>query len=131
MKITREEDYAILLVYALLSPGGKNYLPLVKIAQKFHLSEFFLKKVAKKLKRSGLIKSKEGAGGGYILTKSSSTISYGDIIAAISGPVDISPSCPDCGKKNCPQRLIWNDLSNKISDILEKQKLLIADFHIL
>ena len=128
MKITREEDYAILLIYSLVSPGGKKYLPLAEIAKKFSLPEFFLKKVAKKLKQSGLIKSKEGASGGYLLIKPPSQISYGEIITAISGPIDISPSCPTCEKKKCRQRLIWKDINNKISEILKEQKLLITNY---
>ena len=123
MKITKEEDYGILLIYALLYPGGKRYLSLSEISQKYNLSEFFLKRVANKLKRAGLIKSKEGIKGGYILAKAPSSISYGEILQAISGPIDISPSCQECGKRICQPRSVWKNINNEITKLLNKTSL--------
>lgn len=123
MKITKEEDYGILLIHALSYPGGKRYTPLSDIATKYKLSEFFLKKVAKKLKKAGLIKSKEGIKGGYILAKPPILISYGDILSAISGPIDISPCCLKCSEKTCQPRLVWHNINKKITELLNSIKI--------
>lgn len=123
MKITKEEDYSILLIQALLSPGGKRYLPLSEISMKFSLSKFFLKKIAKKLKFAGLIKSKEGKNGGYILAKAPTFISYGEIISAISGPIDISPCCPECSKKTCQPRSVWFQVNKKFTELLNSVRI--------
>jgi len=123
MKITKEEDYGILLIQALLYPGGKSYISLSEISQKYKLSEFFLKRVANKIKKAGLIKSKEGVKGGYILSKAPSSISYGEVLHAISGPIDISPSCNECGKKICHQKMVWQNINETITNLLDSIKI--------
>jgi Rrf2 family protein len=40
------------------------------------------------LKKSGLVKSIRGAGGGYVLAKDASEISVGDILRALEGSLD-------------------------------------------
>lgn len=123
MKITKEEDYAVNLIHALSSSRGKIYLSLTEVADRYRLSKFFLKKVAKKLIDAGLLTSKEGNKGGYLLAKPAFQISYGEIITAISGPIDVSPCSVACLKKNCQQRPVWNKINKKISEILFQQKL--------
>lgn len=119
MRITKEEDYGISLILALGSIRSKNFLSLQEIGLSYHLSPFFLKRVAKKLKKANLIISKEGSKGGYLLAKSIKKISYGEIIRAISGPIDISPHCCECSKKACSQRKSWQEINNKIAELLD------------
>lgn len=123
MKITREEDYGIILITALSKKGNNTYLPLSQIARKYNLSLFFLKGIAKKLKRAGLIKSKEGKNGGYKLSKNPFSLSYKDIIYAISGVIDISPCCPECDKKTCQSRAVWKNINKKITELLSTIKI--------
>ena len=49
----------------------------------------FLKKIIQDLIRSGLIKSKRGACGGYTLARSPEQISFYDVIAALEGPIAV------------------------------------------
>lgn len=122
MKITKEEDYAVLLIHALTLPRQKPYLPLVDVARIYKLSEFFLKKVAKKLREAKILRSKEGLKGGYTLLKPAHTLSYGEILTAVSGEIDISPCCPTCHKENCKQRKTWDFLNKAVSDLLNSVK---------
>ena len=48
----------------------------------------FLEQILLSLKNNGLLKSKRGANGGYLLAKSSNQISIGMILEIIDGPFD-------------------------------------------
>lgn len=98
MKLLRQEDIAILLVSELARHD--TLIPLSEIALEHGVSQLYLKKLARRLRMSGLVTSKEGVGGGYTLGKSAEKISVLDIINALNEtpkiPNEVSQrlSCP-------------------------------------
>lgn len=84
MKLTRQEEIAILLVSSIGSRIGAR-VPLSDIASEHGVSLLFLKKIARSLRQAGIIDSKEGSGGGYTLAKKPSAISVLDILHAVGG----------------------------------------------
>lgn len=118
MKITKEEDYAVNLIHALSTWRGKTFISLSEVASRYRLSKFFLKKAAMKLMEAGLLISKEGSHGGYLLAKPTGKISYGQVITAISGEIDISPCCHTCLRKICHSRQTWININAKIKNLL-------------
>jgi len=123
MKLTRGEEVAILIVSSIASEPDAR-VPLSDISREHGISLLFLKKIARLLRHSEIIDSKEGAGGGYILAKDPSAISVLDILQAvgqkdkemISGSSRVCPLAPNC----IPQKirhLISNAFSTYCSNI--------------
>jgi len=120
MKITREEDYAITLINALAEHyDDQEYLGLRRIAHSHHLPELFLKQIAKKLKQAGLLKVKEGRGGGYRLAKPPQQISLEKVLRVFS-PQPFLTSCLDTNHKikcalyhRCQSRKAWQKISQQ------------------
>ena len=104
----------------------RRLVPLSKIASSYHLSPFFLKRIARALKRAKLIKSKEGANGGYALARHPKTVSLGKILQVFAGPQILSPGCLNtfCPVKKCPPKIVWQKINKEILKSLEKISLL-------
>jgi Rrf2 family iron-sulfur cluster assembly transcriptional regulator len=122
MKLTRGEEVAILLVSVIGRASGR--ISLSDISREHGVSLLFLKKIARSLRQAGIIDSKEGAGGGYVLAKDPSAISVLDILEAVGGQKEailpetsrICPLAPDC----LPQKIrqfISNAFSRYCSNV--------------
>ncbi len=90
MRITREADYAIRIVYCLcpLQAGERMGTPL--IAEKSGVRQRFILQILRQLMEAGIVISYKGACGGYALNKAPSKISVGSVIEVIDGPICIN-----------------------------------------
>ncbi|GAA5160530.1 RrF2 family transcriptional regulator [Ornithinimicrobium tianjinense] len=101
MNITARSEYAVRAVLAIAAaqagPGGTGdggtgdgaAIPvsverLVTVQQ---LPRKFLEGILADLRRAGLVVSRRGAAGGYLLARPEEAISVGDIIRAVDGPL--------------------------------------------
>lgn len=100
LKLLKQEDFALLLVSELAS-SSHHLVSLSVIGRAHGVSVLFLKKLARDLRRAGIIESKEGAGGGYRLTKSAKSISVLDVMEAVQKRKQ-EMSVPFYIKKYCP-----------------------------
>jgi Rrf2 family iron-sulfur cluster assembly transcriptional regulator len=57
------------------------------IAERTGLPQPYLEQILLALKGAGLVRSKRGVGGGYVLARSPSDITIGDIVSAVDGPI--------------------------------------------
>ena len=101
MKSTVKSDYACraVEVLALHHPSEKP-LPIDQIARQRSIPANYLVQILLELKRNGLIQSRRGKTGGYVLAKPPHQISLGDILRAVHGevldlPHLIDPTCPE------------------------------------
>ncbi|MFP3471871.1 Rrf2 family transcriptional regulator, partial [Micrococcus sp. SIMBA_144] len=62
-------------------------ISLKSIARSKDLSEHYLEQLVAPLRNAGLVKSVRGAYGGYILAQEASSITAGDIIRVLEGPI--------------------------------------------
>jgi Rrf2 family protein len=84
MKFTRQEEIALLFV-SELAKHRESFISLSDVAQKHGVSPLFLKNIARMLRKEGIVTSKEGLNGGYILKKDPSEISALQVIEAVGG----------------------------------------------
>lgn len=126
MKITKEEDYAILFM-SVLAVKNQKLLSLQEISDDFRIPYYFLKKIARSLKVAGLVKAKEGAAGGYALALKASEITLADIIEAVRGPlalVDCADSSTFCPAEDfCLAGKVMKQVSRDIRKIFADVKL--------
>jgi Rrf2 family protein len=88
VKVSTRGDYAsrALLSLALhLDEGGPTSVR--DIAERTGLPQPYLEQILLALKGAGLVRSKRGVGGGYVLARAPEDISLSDIVSAVDGPI--------------------------------------------
>ena len=116
MKSSTKADYACraMEVLALHHPGVEP-LCIDEIAKQRSIPANYLVQILLELKRNGLIKSRRGKAGGYVLARSPQEISLGDILRAIHGAVLDLPHLTDA---TCPEEIkrAWRRLKTVIEN---------------
>jgi Rrf2 family protein len=97
------------------------------LAQEESIPERYLAKIIQDLRRSGLIRSVRGAGGGYMLNRPPAEISILDIWEALEGPL-CPVECLDdesaCGMEaSCVTRQVWDELREAMMEVLGARTL--------
>ena len=106
-----------ILVHLALHNTGKPARTR-QIAEAEGLSPDYAEQILAKLRTAGLVKSRRGARGGFLLDGDPSAITVGDVLAAIDGPLAIIGCLSeDCSRATfCPTRPVWQ----KANDALKK-----------
>ncbi len=124
-KISKASEYGILFLAHLAKNQEDQPVKLKNITGKTGLPYKFLSRIVLDLKKAGIVKSKEGVGGGYQLKKKPKEISLCMIIKAVEGEKGlvscISGQCPM--EKKCFHKKIWLKLQKILNQELEKIKL--------
>ena len=90
MHISKKAEYAIKAVITIARHTHNKPLRISEISEKESIPIKFLEQILLNLKNNGILNSKRGANGGYLLAKSSNSISIGMILEIIDGPFDPS-----------------------------------------
>ncbi|OGD85654.1 hypothetical protein A2Z23_00055, partial [Candidatus Curtissbacteria bacterium RBG_16_39_7] len=85
-KLSRRGDYGLVFLLSLALKDKKKPTSLGVISKEKKLPSKFLAQLALSLKNAGIIDSKEGAGGGYTLSKNPKEITLFEILEALEGP---------------------------------------------
>ncbi|MCL5047238.1 MAG: Rrf2 family transcriptional regulator [Firmicutes bacterium] len=92
MRVSTRGDYACraLLSLALREAGPVSVPVSVRdIAERTGLPQPYLEQILLALKGAGIVQSKRGVGGGYVLGRSPQEITLGAIVAAVDGPITL------------------------------------------
>ncbi len=88
MKVSTRGDYASRALLSLALHGGKTTPTSVRdIAERTALPQPYLEQILLALKGAGLVRSKRGVGGGYVLARPPEDITLAQIISAVDGPI--------------------------------------------
>ncbi len=89
MEISAKTEYAVRAMLQLAEAAGADDRPVPAdaLAQAQALPRKFLENILADLRRAGLVRSAQGARGGYRLTSPPAEISVGAIIRAVDGPL--------------------------------------------
>lgn len=86
MQVTSRADYALRAVIEIARSEGA-VTTRDRIAEEQDIPAKFLEAILGQLSRSGLLVSKRGSGGGYVLARSADEISVADVLRAVDGPL--------------------------------------------
>lgn len=89
MRVSTRGDYACraLLSLALREDAGPTSVR--DIAERTGLPQPYLEQILLALKGAGLVRSKRGVGGGYVLARSPELILLSEILSAVDGPITL------------------------------------------
>ncbi|WP_438347067.1 cysteine metabolism transcriptional regulator CymR [Paenibacillus sp. FA6] len=120
MKISTKGRYGLTIMMELALKFGEGPTSLKSIAEKNQLSEHYLEQLIAPLRNAGLVKSVRGAYGGYILFGEPSSVTAGDVIRVLEGP--ISPV--DFTEEDDPaKRDLWLRIRDGIAQALDSTTL--------
>lgn len=124
MQIPRRVDYGLRAVIYLSDREPGKCSSIAEIASHQGMPKKFLEKIIQDLVRGGLIQSKRGAAGGYMLARAADTISFRDVIEALEGPIAVN-ACMDHGAgcdqiPRCTMLGVWNEVQRSITEVLSR-----------
>ncbi|SFK62435.1 Rrf2 family transcriptional regulator [Shimia haliotis] len=87
MKLSTKGRYALVALADIALQGGESLVNLSEISKRQDISLPYLEQLFVKLRRSGLVESVRGPGGGYRLAQAPSEIRVVDILTAVDETV--------------------------------------------
>lgn len=90
-----------------------------EIAERTDLPQPYLEQILLAVKGAGLVKSKRGVGGGYVLARPPDEITLADVIVAVDGPIATRLDSYDHHEGHCVVQDVWVEVSEKMRALLE------------
>lgn len=121
MQLTRAGGYALqgMIYLASLPQGGEAYVG--GIARDLDIPGSFLAKIFQNLSRGGLVNSRRGSGGGYMLSRPPEEITALEIIEVVEGPLCLNHCLEDeavCPRQDeCAICLMMTEAQEKLKQV--------------
>jgi Rrf2 family transcriptional regulator, iron-sulfur cluster assembly transcription factor len=129
MRLSKKAEYA-LRALAAMARGRKSW-SIHDLSAQERIPVKFLEQILLGLRNAGVLASKRGVGGGYVLAKASAEITLGEIVRALDGPFAPVPcaverpaepcTCPD--PRICPVRLMMAEFRRATDGWLDAHTL--------
>jgi Rrf2 family iron-sulfur cluster assembly transcriptional regulator len=125
VKVSTRGDYASRALLSLaLHPDGFP-TSVRDIAERTGLPQPYLEQILLALKGAGLVRSKRGVGGGYVLARDPESITLGEIVSAVDGPIAVGDfgqphedgACEHEGQ--CVLLAVWHDVGEHMRHHLD------------
>lgn len=129
MRISKKSEYALraLVVFAR---KPRSY-QIQELSRMENIPIKFLEQILLTLRHAGLLDSKRGVGGGYVMRVPASQITVGKVIQVMDGPLSpvpcaaVNPSeqctCPD--PRTCPLRLFMTQVREQLASVLDQRTI--------
>jgi Rrf2 family protein len=126
MRVSTRGDYACRALLSLALHAGEAAPTSVRdIAERTGLPQPYLEQILLALKGAGLVRSKRGVGGGYILARAPADIRLSDVVSAVDGPITLGDfgephqdgACDHEGQ--CVLLAIWHVVGEQIQRHLD------------
>jgi Rrf2 family protein len=130
--LTKKGKYGLKAAVHLagLRPGETALV--ADIAEANMIPKKFLDAILGELRNSGILHSKKGKGGGYMLARPANKIVVGDIIRTLDGPLapiacasrSFYRRCDDCADQTtCAVRLMMLEVREAIANVVDRRTL--------
>jgi Rrf2 family cysteine metabolism transcriptional repressor len=142
MMFSTKAEYGVRVMVELARRAGGvggSPVPLAEIASHDGLPLAYLEHLAARLRKAGLVDSRRGSRGGYMLSRDASEITMADVVAALEGsiaPIECISEAADgsivCSRESkhagsqphaCPTKLLWTRVRMSIVSTLRETTL--------
>src|SRR5579862_7784760 len=135
MMFSTRAEYGVRVMVDLARRGGPDPVPLAEIAEVEGLPLAYLEHLVARLRRAGLIESRRGARGGYLLARDAADITMAEVVEALEGsiaPIECISSDADgtirCSRESdpahvCTTKLLWTRVRGAIVHTLNETTL--------
>ncbi|MHB1146348.1 MAG: RrF2 family transcriptional regulator [Lutibacter sp.] len=134
--LSKRTKYGIKALSYLAKQEPNVPILISDISESENISKKFLESILLTLKKSGILSSKKGKGGGYYLIKNANEIKISTVIRLLEGPIAMLPcvslnyyeKCDDCkSEERCSLNILMAEVRDSTLKILENKTL--ANFH--
>lgn len=117
--ITQKTKYALKSLMCLARLSEEEALTIEEVAQRSGAPKRFLEHILLDLRKAGYVGAKRGRSGGYFLIKKPNTVSLGELLQKIDGPIAPLPclsrrayrKCDDCtDEATCQLRRVFGEV---------------------
>jgi len=128
LRFSTRSEYGIRVLVRLGQAYGSGPLPLSEIAEREDLPLAYLEHIAAVLRREGLVLSRLGARGGYVLSRPPDQIGMAEVLGILEGPLAVG--CPaekdgECSlEQPCSAHALWSRVKASLSQALESTTLI-------
>jgi Rrf2 family protein len=123
VRTTAKADYAVRAAVELAAVGSTEPVKAEHIADAQSIPLNFLENILAELRRAGIVESRRGAAGGYLLARPPAEISLADVIRAVEGPLaNVRGMSPDLLEYEGSAELlrdVWVALRASVRGVLE------------
>ena len=133
MMFSTKAEYGIRVLVELASRDGDAPVPLAEIAEANGLPLAYLEHLVARLRKAGLVESRRGARGGYLLAREADEITMAEVVEALEGSIapiecitadaDGALVCSREGAAPCPTKLLWTRVQGSIVRTLNEMTL--------
>jgi Rrf2 family protein len=126
LKLTKKADYGLIAMRHLAEHAGRGAYSAKDLAEAYGMPQEAVAKILQRLVKAGLLVSKFGTDGGYVLARDPRRITAFEVIQAIDGPVSITScvSVRGCERKTrCTVREPLAKVSRGIAEVLDRMTL--------
>jgi Rrf2 family protein len=130
--LSKKSKYAIKALIALAEHGREEPVRIADLAREEQIPAKFLELILLELRNQGMLRSRKGKGGGYLLARDPGSIHLGQIVRMFDGPLAPVPCasqtayvpCSDCRNEAvCGVHLAMKEVRDATARILDGTSL--------
>jgi len=141
MMFSTKAEYGVRVMVELARRAGEctddteSVVPLAEIAEHDGMPLAYLEHLVARLRKAGLIDSRRGSRGGYMLARPAAEITMAEVVEALEGsiaPIECISQSADgsivCSRESdpahvCPTKLLWTRVRGSIVQTLQETTL--------
>ncbi len=139
MMFSTKAEYGVRVMVELARRAGEDPIPLTEIAEHDGLPLAYLEHLVARLRKAGLVDSRRGSRGGYLLARPPGEITMAEVVEALEGsiaPIECISQSDDgsivCARESadpgqpahvCPTKLLWTRVRFSIVRTLQETTL--------
>jgi Rrf2 family transcriptional regulator, cysteine metabolism repressor len=138
MMFSTKAEYGIRVMVELARGVDDHPIPLAEIAERGGLPLAYLEHLVARLRKAGLVASRRGSRGGYMLARPAGEITMAEVVEALEGsiaPIECISEAADgsivCSRESgqagsdgaCPTKLLWTRVRFSIISTLRETTL--------
>jgi Rrf2 family protein len=130
--ISQRAKYALRALVMLSGVDKGVSLSITEIAAQQRIPKKFLEQILLELKRHGIVESRRGKDGGYLMLRWPEDVTFGEVLRLIDGPIAPLPclsivaykKCDDCRQEeSCEIRRVFANVAIATREVLDKTSI--------
>lgn len=126
--LSKKTKYGLRALLALARKRDQEPVLIAELARHEGIPKKFLEMILLELKHTGILRSKKGKGGGYLLARRPEAISLGEVIRVLDGPLAPLPcvsrmahrTCEECDdEQTCGIRAVMQEVRDATAAIVD------------
>ena len=127
LQISRKVDYALRALVHLAGQDKDRGCTLRDMATHTAVSPQFLAKIVEDLAHRGIVRSRRGPRGGYVVGRPLADVSVYDVMEAVEGPITLNKCLggyDECSQNShCQMTAVWRKAQDRLIEVLASTTL--------